>query len=157
MHQLGFARTRNPVSSKVFQARSLHSNFCSSFTLRTSDCKMRVVDLPPFPEWENWKYQPPRLVNSSLPLRVVVLPVSYQESRCYSMLGNRTEAHGLLLWCVDTTFFSSSCQFMKSPFLLKQCCQVSRGSFQETMAGELELLKEGIKMLSESTQTFSHL
>lgn len=45
------------MSNEVLQARSLHSRFCSSFTLWTNDCKMHVVDFPPFLEWENWKYK----------------------------------------------------------------------------------------------------
>lgn len=69
MHCHGFCyNTRNLVSNKVLQARSLHSQFCSTFTLWTSDCKMHVVDLPPFLEWENWKCKPSRLVKSSMPL-----------------------------------------------------------------------------------------
>jgi len=53
------------VSNEVLQVRSLHSLYCHSITLWTSNCKMYAVDLPPFLEWENWKYKLSRLENSS--------------------------------------------------------------------------------------------
>lgn len=50
------------------EATSPHSQFCSSCTLRTSSCKIHVVDLSPFLEWENWQYKQTTLAGSHMPL-----------------------------------------------------------------------------------------
>lgn len=80
MHCHGFCQnSRNLVKNEALQARGLHSQFCGSFTLWRSDCKMHVVDLPPFLEWDNWKHKPSTLGDSSVsPTEISRFPVRNQ-------------------------------------------------------------------------------